>query len=222
MRSPRNTSDRAGSTDPSHQGKGERVLAKLRHHITYANVMATIAVFIALGGTSYAALTISGSDITNRSIAGTKMKRNTLTGKQIRESRLSRVPRARNADRLNGVTAASLRVRCPQDTFPSADVCVERTARAAAAYGTAVLECARAGTPAAPGRRLPTHGELMAALTAVQLAAGGELTGEVDPSTTSAGRVDALYVTDNVGGVGLVPDTAAGAKAFRCVTDPLN
>jgi hypothetical protein len=222
MRSRRNSSDRAGSPDPSHQAKGERVLDKLRQHITYANVMATIAVFIALGGTSYAALTISGSDIRNRSIAGKKMKRNTLTSKQIRESRLARVPRARNADRLNGVTAARLRVRCPGDTFPSADVCVERTARGATAYGNAVLECARAGTPAGPGRRLPTHGELMAALTAVQLAAGGELTAEVYPSTTSAGRVDALYVTDNVGGVGLTPDTAAGAKAFRCVTDPLN
>src|SRR4051794_15808011 len=168
-----------GAPHASHQAKGGQVLDKVRRRLTYANVMATAAVFIALGGSSYAALTISGSDIRNRSIAGKKLKRNTVTGKQVRESRLSRVPRARNADRLNGATAASLRVRCPADTFPSADVCVERTARAAASYGTAVLECAQAGTPARPGRRLPTHGELRAALTAVQLAAGGELTSEV-------------------------------------------
>ena len=31
-----------------------------------------------------------------------------------------------------------------------------------------------------------------------------------------------LYVTDQVGSVALTPDTDAGAKAFRCVTDPLN
>ena len=198
------------------------MLDKLRHRLTYANVMATVAVFIALGGSSYAALTISGSDIRNRSIAGKKLKRNTLTGKQVRESRLSRVPRARNADRLNGATAASLRVRCPADTFPSADVCVERTARAAASYGTAVLECAQAGTPAGPGRRLPTHGELRAALTAVQLAAGGELTSEVYPSGSTPGQLEVLYVTDQAGSAAVTSNTGAGGKAFRCVADPLN
>ncbi len=31
-----------------------------------------------------------------------------------------------------------------------------------------------------------------------------------------------LYITDDVGSVALTPDTAVGAKAFRCVTDPLN
>jgi hypothetical protein len=197
------------------------VLTKLRHHLTYANVMATAAVFIALGGSSYAALRISGSDIRNRSIAGKKMKRNTLASRQIKESRLSKVPRARNADQLNGATAASLRVRCPAGTFPSADVCVEQTPRPAAAYGTAVIECSLAGTPAGPGRRLPTHGELRAALTAVPLAAGGELTSEVYPSDTP-GQVDVLFVTSQVGNVAVTTNTAAGGKAFRCVTDPLN
>ena len=198
------------------------MLDKLRQRLTYANVMATIAVFIALGGSSYAAFTISGSDIKNRSIAGKKLKRNTLTSKQIRESRLSRVPRARNADRLNGVTAASLRIRCPSDTFPSADVCAERTPRAAASYGTAILECAQAGTPAGPGRRLPTHGELRAALTAVQLAAGGELTSEVFPSSSTPGALDVLYITNQAGSVALTSNTGAGGKPFRCVADPLN
>jgi len=189
---------------------------------SYTNVMATLAVFIALGGSSYAAFTISGRKIEKRSIPGTKLKRNTLTGKEIRESRLAKVRRARNADRLNGLTAASLKIRCPLDTFPSADVCVERTPRVAAAYGTAVLECAHVATPAGPGRRLPTHGELMAALTAVQLAPGGELTSAIYPSSTKPGQVDVFYVTDQVGGGGLTSDTGAGAKAFRCVTDPLN
>jgi hypothetical protein len=184
--------------------------------------MATVAVFIALGGSSYAALRISGSDIRNRSIAGKKMKRNTLTGRQIKESRLSKVPRARNADRLNGATAASLRIRCPAGTFPSADVCVEQTPRRAAAYGSAMLECALAGTPAGPGRRLPTHGELMAALTAVSLAPGGELTSNVYPSTSSPGALDVIFVTNQVGNVAITPNTGAGGKAFRCVADPLN
>jgi hypothetical protein len=222
MSMPRNSGRRVGSSGQSHRLKGGRVLTKLRHHLTYANVMATVAVFIALGGSSYAALRISGSDIKNRSIVGKKIKRNTLTNKQIRESRLSRVPRARNADRLNGVTAASLRVRCPSGTFPSADVCVERTPRQPAAYGTAVIECSLAGTPAGPGRRLPTHGELRAALTAVALASGGELTSDVYPSGATPGELDVLYVTSQVGNVAVTPNTGAGGKSFRCVTDPLN
>ena len=106
------------------------MLRKLRQRLTYANVMSTLAVFIALGGSSYAAYTISGSSIKNRSISAKKLKRNTLGGREIKESRLARVPRARNADRLGGLPAANFKIRCPSDTFPTADVCVERTPRA--------------------------------------------------------------------------------------------
>jgi hypothetical protein len=184
--------------------------------------MSTLAVFIALGGSSYAALTISGSSIENRSIPAKKLKRNSITNREVRESRLGRVPRARNADRVGGFSAADLRVRCPSDTFAIAEVCVERTARAATPYGSAILQCSQVGTPAGPGRRLPSHGELRAALSAVTLAPGGELTSEVYPSTSDPGRLDVLAVVDQVGGVTLVPDTAPGSRAYRCVTDPLN
>ena len=197
-------------------------MRKLRQRLTYANVMSTLAVFIALGGSSYAALTISGASIENRSIPAKKIKRNSITGREVRESRLNRVPRARQADRLGGFSAAELRVRCPDDTFPIADVCVERTPRAASSYGSAVLQCLGVGTPAGPGRRLPTHGELRAALGAVTLAPGGELTSDVYPSGSDPGRLDVLYVTDQVGSVALTPDTGAGGKAYRCVADPLN
>ena len=196
--------------------------SKIRRHLTYANVMSTLAVFIALGGSSYAALTISGSAIKNRSIASKKLKRNTLTGREIKESRLSAVPRARNANRVGGLTARDLRIKCPTGTFPIADVCVEMSPRPAGAYGSAVLVCADVGRPAGPGRRLPTHGELRAALAAVQLAPGGELTSDVVPSSTTTGGLDVIYVADQAGGVGVTPNTGAGAKPFRCVADPLN
>lgn len=198
------------------------MLTRLRRRLTYANVMSTLAMFIALGGSSYAVVSINGNTIKSRSVSGQKLKRNTVGNLEIRESRLARVPRARSADRLGGFTAGDFKVRCASDTFPSADVCVEKTPRASTSYGSAVLQCAQVGTPAGPGRRLPTHGELRAALAAVQVAPGGELTAQVYPSSSDPGRLDVLVVTDQVGGVVLVPDTAAGAKAFRCVADPLN
>jgi hypothetical protein len=83
-----------------------------------------------------------------------------------------------------------------------------------------VLVCANAGRPAAAGRRLPSHGELRAALAAVQLAPGGELTSEVYPSSRET--PDVLVVTDQVGTIAVTPDSDAGAKAFRCVADPSN
>jgi hypothetical protein len=217
----RRNSEGASESSEATPSKGVRVRHTLRYRLTYANVMSTLAVFIALGGTSYAALTISGSSIRNRSIPAKKLKRNSITGKEIRESRLN-VPLARRAERLGGFTADDLRVHCPSDTFPIADVCVERTPRSAATYGSAVGQCSGVGTPEGPGRRLPTHGELRAALSGPALAPGGELTSHVYPSTSAPGQVDVLFVTDQVGSVALTPNTAAGAKAFRCVADPLN
>jgi len=200
------------------ESKGDRVRSQLRQRLTYANVMSTLAVFVAFGGSSYAAFKISGKTIENRSIPAKKLKRNSVTNKEIRESRLN-VRSATRAHRLGGFTANELRVHCPSDTFPTADVCIERTPRSPTPYSSAVLQCLGVGTPSGPGRRLPTHGELMAALTAVTLAPGGELTSSVYPS---GGQLEVLYVTDQVGGAALTPNTAAGSKAFRCVTDPLN
>lgn len=206
-------------TDPA---PADRPIDRVRQRLTYANVMSTLAVFIALGGSSYAALQIRGSDIKNRTITGTKLRANTLTGAQIRESRLGRVPRARSADTVGGLTAVDLLVKCAPDTFPIADVCVERTPRPNASYGSAVEECSAVGTPAGPGRRLPTHGELRMALSGVELAPGGELTSEVYPSGSKPGELDVLYVTDRVGSVAVTPNTGAGGKAYRCVADPRN
>jgi hypothetical protein len=161
-------------------------------------------------------------DVRNRTLGDKDVKRNALTGRSIRESRLGRVPRARSADRLGDLTASELLLKCPEGTFLIADVCVETTPRSPVPYGSAVLTCAATEPTRSPGRRLPTYGELQAALSGVQLAPGGELTGEVYPSSANLGGVDVLVVTSQAGSVTSAPDTAAGAKAFRCVTDPRN
>jgi hypothetical protein len=210
--------------------RGDRVLGKLRQRLTYANVMATLAVFVALGGSSYAALQIDSSDIANNSVRGLDVrnrtlsdrdiKRNGLTGRSIRESRLGRVPRAREADRLGGLSAADLLLTCPDGTFLISDVCVETTPRPAVNYLAAVTACATAEPTRSPGRRLPTYGELQTALGGVELASGGEFTADVYPSSARPGDVDALVVTTQGGGIEVVASNVA--KAFRCVTDPRN
>jgi hypothetical protein len=200
------------------------VIDALRRRLTYANVMATLAVFIALGGSSYAALTVTGRDVKNGSLTFRDLRRESLGGNRIKESHLGTVRRARNADRLNGVTAERLLVRCPEGTFPVSNVCVETAARGPAPYGAAAVVCEGTDRSAGPGRRLPSHDELMTAIgePGIALAAGGELTRNVYPSGSVAGEVDVLFVATNAGGVGITPDTAAGAKAFRCVADPRN
>src|SRR5947208_856882 len=68
--------------------------------------MATVAVFIALGGSTYAAATISGRQLKNRSVAGSKLKKNSVTGKEVKESKLGKVPSAStasNAKALGGI-----------------------------------------------------------------------------------------------------------------------
>ena len=45
------------------------MLAKLRSRLTYANVMATVAVFVALGGTGYAAITLPKNSVRAKQIA---------------------------------------------------------------------------------------------------------------------------------------------------------
>ena len=63
------------------------MLVRLRARLTYANVMATVAVFIALGGTSYAALRITGRNVPRNALTGADIKN--LTGRDVRNNSLT-------------------------------------------------------------------------------------------------------------------------------------
>ncbi|HWM64002.1 MAG TPA: hypothetical protein VNP96_08455 [Solirubrobacterales bacterium] len=195
-----------------------------RPRLTYANVVATLALFAALGGSSYAVSKIDGSDIRNGSLTGKEFKKNSIGGRVVQEWSLRAVPRAQNAARLSGQPVERFLDSCPQTfgpTIPVADVCVEVNARPPESYGGAALSCALIDKNERAGRRLPTHSELRAALATpqIQLAPGGELTSEVFPSSSKPGAVDVLYVTEENGNVALTSDVGGG-KSFRCVTDP--
>jgi hypothetical protein len=55
---------------------------------TYSNVAATLALFLALGGTSYAALTITGSNVRNGTLTGSDIKDSSLQSKDVKNSSL--------------------------------------------------------------------------------------------------------------------------------------
>ena len=199
-------------------------MGRIRSKLTYANVMSTVAVFVALGGSSYAALTISGRDVKNNSLTYRDLKRNTLGGSRVKESRLGTVPRARNAARVGGLSAERLLVKCPNGTLPVVGTCAEINPRSATDYEAAVGVCRTTNTPSTPGRRLPTHQELLGAVAASQinLSPGGEMTANVYPAPDPSDPLNVLVMTTETGGVALTTNTFAGRKPYRCVVDPLN
>jgi len=64
-------------------------LRKLRTRITSAHVIAMIALFVALSGSSYAAVTISASQIRNNSIPGSKLKANSVPASKLRNASIT-------------------------------------------------------------------------------------------------------------------------------------
>jgi hypothetical protein len=112
----------------------------MRKHLNYANVMATVAVFMVLGGGAYAALklpkdsvtskqikkgSVKKSDLAKNSVAakqlskqavtGDKVAKDTLTGKNIDEATLGAVP---NAGRVSGNQIQQISYSAEADTPP--------------------------------------------------------------------------------------------------------
>jgi hypothetical protein len=77
--------------------------------LSYANVMATMAVFIALGGGAYAATQIPNNSVgtkqlKNSAVTTPKIKNGAVTGAKIKLATLGKVPSAANADTVGGQT----------------------------------------------------------------------------------------------------------------------
>jgi hypothetical protein len=77
-------------------------MSRIRAHLSYANVMATVAVFIALGGTSYAV---------------TQLPRNSVGAKQIRSDAVGKSELGRSAVRSKAIRDRSVALR---DISPAA------------------------------------------------------------------------------------------------------
>jgi hypothetical protein len=65
------------------------MMTRIGKLLSFSNVVACLALFLALGGTVYAAGKISGNQIKPNSLPGNRVKAKTLTGKQIKPGSLT-------------------------------------------------------------------------------------------------------------------------------------
>jgi hypothetical protein len=137
-------------------------MKRARRRLSYANVVSTLALIVALaGGTVYAASTIGPKqikkgavrsrqikdrqvkrqDIAGGSINSAKVSNDSLTGKDIREATLGLVPSAQDARTLNGLTERVVRSSISAESGTTQAIAQGGlTARLSCPGGTATLE----------------------------------------------------------------------------------
>src|ERR1700759_4249335 len=79
---------------------------------TYANVVATLALFIALGGASYAAVklpanSVGSAQLRKNAVSSSKVADHSLTGADINVAKLGTVPAATHAGSADTATSAA-------------------------------------------------------------------------------------------------------------------
>jgi hypothetical protein len=157
--------------------------SRLVRHLSYANVMASVAVFLALGGVGYAASSINGNDIAKRTVGANKLKNATLTSKQIKQNS------------LNGsvIEESSL------GTVPSAQTAASATTAGSATTATSATTAASAAN-AANAEHAVSADRAGEATTAVSAATAGDAE-TLDGLTAKQLQVTCPPETDPYGGM---------------------
>jgi hypothetical protein len=91
-------------------------MRRISGRLSYANVMASVAVFLALGGGAYAATQLKKNSVGTKqlkknAVTGAKVKDQSLTGKDINLAKVGTVPSATNA--ANATTAGTASALTP-------------------------------------------------------------------------------------------------------------
>jgi hypothetical protein len=117
--------------------------------------LAIMALFVALGGTGYAAATFSGKNLIKRSVPGDRIMLNGLTGTQINESRLGEVPKALSSDTaLTAKSADAALTAKSADTAKTADKALDADklqGKPATAFMASTVRVAQNQTAPVPG-----------------------------------------------------------------------
>src|SRR4051794_34792635 len=138
-------------------------MRRVRGHLTYANLMSTLAVFLVVGGgAAYAANTIFSSDIVdgevktadigNNQVRSADVRDDTMTGADVNEGTLGQVPSAQSAATAQTATSASNSdavdghsATCPTGSFENRGLCFDDSPRGTANFTIAADNCATAG-----------------------------------------------------------------------------
>ena len=80
------------------------MLIKLRSHVSFANVIAMVALFVALSGTSYAVSKVGAKDIRKNAVRAKHIKKSQVRGKQIKNRSIT------SADLAPGVIGSTLQL----------------------------------------------------------------------------------------------------------------
>jgi hypothetical protein len=169
------------------------MMAPVRRRLTYANVMSTLALFVALGGVSYAVV---------------KLPANSVGTKQLKAHAVTK-------GKLAKPLVTSLRVHCRAHTRQVFRVCFETALRPSANFYTATETCEERGG------RLPTLGEIEAAEDVPGLLpspAVSEMTGDGTYDSTDG----AEYLTAPAVFRGFTPLPTHTADVYRCIYAPSN
>ena len=132
------------------------IIDRSRQRLTYANVMATVAAFMALGGTGALAATHLGRDsvgtgqLRRGAVTGAKVKDGSLSGVDIVASSLGQVPAAGHADTAasadRAATAATAATAQRAQRAQTADHAATADSSAVAAHADTATSAARADT----------------------------------------------------------------------------
>lgn len=92
-----------------------------RRHLSYANVISTICLFVLLGGGAYAAARLPAKSVGTAqlkagAVTGAKIKDGTITGAKVDSRTLGPVPTALNADRATSATNADSATKADRAT----------------------------------------------------------------------------------------------------------
>jgi len=178
-------------------------MGRLRRHLTYANAMATIAVAVALGGTSYAAFSLP-----RNSVGSMQIRSGAVRGSEVRNGALGTSdlsPRARRA--LHGATGPAGPAGPIGPSGPSA------TPLFAIVRGSGELAggTATGAVPSGLGMYTVSFSRSVAGCAATATL------GTSDNTAAAAGRITVNLVNDGVGVQTFGPDGAPSNQPFHLI-----
>jgi hypothetical protein len=125
----------------------------LRRRLTFSNLLASAAIFIALGGVAYAGTQIGTNDIQDGAVTTRKLADKAVTGRKVNKAKLGVVPIANTARKVGGMQVQKFSAK----PAPGTALTVIRT------VGTLKLEtgCTQTGRPlftVVPANGVPAQG----------------------------------------------------------------